>query len=153
MNNQFSKSNSAFTLVELVVVIAIIAILSGIAIPQYSKYIRRSVCENGKAVLVGAAQMLERYYAQNNKYKGVNLSQYGYHQAPIDGKAQFKIELSHPKIKESTEENPRAYILTATPLAGSKLNRMGTLSIDNVGVRNATGEFKNKNVWQGCGNI
>jgi len=141
------KSQQAFTLIELMVVVAIIGILAGIAIPIYGKYINKSVCENGKAVLVGAAQMLERYSAQNNKYQGANLVNFGYNQAPVDGKAQFKIELAHPN-------GPRSYKLTATPLVGSKLEGKGTLTIDNLGSRDATGVFKNNEVWKkGCNGL
>ena len=37
-----SKKNSGFTLVELMIVVAIIGILAGIAIPAFSRYIKKS---------------------------------------------------------------------------------------------------------------
>jgi len=137
------KLQRAFTLIELMTVVAIIGILVGIAVPQYQKHIRRAVCENGKEVLIGAAQVMERYHAQNNKYQGINLEQFGYAKAPVDGAEQFKITATHKTAND--------YTLTATPTA--KLEGKGTLTLDNIGTRDATGDFKKINVWNSCNGI
>lgn len=54
-----------FTLVELVIVMAIIAILATIALPSYLNYIEKTQCEDGKALLSSAAQQMERRRAEN----------------------------------------------------------------------------------------
>ncbi len=42
MNKYISKSNKGFTLVELIIVVAVIAILAGVLAPQYLQYVERS---------------------------------------------------------------------------------------------------------------
>ncbi|ENY9752782.1 type 4a pilus minor pilin PilE, partial [Pseudomonas aeruginosa] len=54
-----------FTLLEMVVVVAVIGILLGIAIPSYQNYVIRSNRTEGQALLSDAAARQERYYSQN----------------------------------------------------------------------------------------
>jgi type IV pilus assembly protein PilE len=59
-----------FTLIELMIAIAIIAILAAIAIPSYSDYIRRSRITEAIATLSGMRVKMEQYYQDNRKYDG-----------------------------------------------------------------------------------
>jgi prepilin-type N-terminal cleavage/methylation domain-containing protein len=60
------NAQKGFTLIEVMIVVAIIAIISAIAIPQYQDYIARAACEDGKALLLQAAANKERQRAQNS---------------------------------------------------------------------------------------
>ena len=69
------KKMSGFTIIELIITVAIIGILAAIALPAYQRYVERAACEDGKALLAGAANQLERQRAQNNgTYVGAALS-------------------------------------------------------------------------------
>jgi type IV pilus assembly protein PilE len=57
-----------FTLIEVMITVAIVAILSAIAYPSYREYIDRSKRAEAQSMLVEAAQWLERYYAENRTY-------------------------------------------------------------------------------------
>ncbi len=70
MGTGMSRSNRGFTLVELVVVIGILAILIGIAVPVYSTYRIRANRTEGKAALLEAAQSAERFFVRNNTFEG-----------------------------------------------------------------------------------
>jgi type IV pilus assembly protein PilE len=59
---------SGFTLVELMIVVAIIAFLSVVAYPSYVEHLRKGKRAEGKAALLKAAQVLERWYSDNNTY-------------------------------------------------------------------------------------
>ena len=60
--------NKGFTLIELMIVIAIIGILAAIAIPQFSAYRRRSYNSSAKSDARNLATALEAYYVDYSTY-------------------------------------------------------------------------------------
>ncbi len=62
-----SKS-SGVTLIELMVVVAIVSVLAAIAIPSYRSYLLRSHRAEAKAALLNLAAAQEKFYLQNNTY-------------------------------------------------------------------------------------
>ena len=59
---------TGLTLIELVVVVAIVALLGTIAVPSYRSYLLRSHRVEAKAALLGLAVAQERFYLQHNRY-------------------------------------------------------------------------------------
>lgn len=70
MLSKFHKSRrqKGFTLIELMIVVAIIGILAAIAIPQFNSYRRKAQDSAAKSALKNLATAQENYYATNNSY-------------------------------------------------------------------------------------
>ena len=62
------KQHRGFTLIEVMVVVAIIGILSAIAIPQYSDYVIRSKIPEATSALAGARVKMEQFFQDNRTY-------------------------------------------------------------------------------------
>ncbi len=128
-----------FTLIELMIVVAVIGILSAIALPSYQGYVRRTACEDAKGVLVGAGNFMERFRTQNSStYTGAVLGSYA--KSPVDGAAIFNIAVAIPTAT--------TYTLTATPVAGGVMAGTGTLTLAHTGAKGGTGALANG--WNNC---
>jgi type IV pilus assembly protein PilE len=74
INRQSMRKNKlGFTLIELMITVAVLGVLAAIAIPNYQQYIIRGNRADAKAILMEAAQYMERYYTTNNTYVGATV--------------------------------------------------------------------------------
>lgn len=70
---QLRMSQVGFTLVELMVVVAIIGILASIAVPSYTDYVRRGRAAEATSTLADLRVKMEQYYQDNRTYVGADL--------------------------------------------------------------------------------
>ncbi len=68
MLSKMRKGRKGFTLIELMIVVAIIGILAAIAIPQFASYRQRAQDSAAKSALKNLATAQENYYAEYNTY-------------------------------------------------------------------------------------
>ncbi|PMR80120.1 type IV pilin protein [Halomonas urumqiensis] len=63
-----TRRAAGFTLIELMIAVAVVGILASIAYPSYTRYVQQARVSEGVAVLMDVAGQLERCYTVNNTY-------------------------------------------------------------------------------------
>jgi type IV pilus assembly protein PilE len=122
---------AGFSLIELMIAVAIIGILAMIALPSYESYVQRTRRADAKTELSSLAQRLERCFSQFGTYlTGTGCSV---------GNGPFTTPEGYYSIAISNRTQT-TYTLTATRQgAQTKDSKCGNFTLNHLGVRGATG--------------
>jgi type IV pilus assembly protein PilE len=136
MKTYSDKKVQGFTLIELMISVAVIGILSTIAIANYSDYVVRASRADARATLVRAAQYMERIRTESGSYKPGGVLPTlgtGLNQSPDQGTAKYTIGIA-------ATSTAQAFTVTATPQgATATVDVCGNISIDNTGLKTFDG--------------
>jgi len=126
---------AGFTLIELMIVVAIVAILSAVAYPSYKEYIAKGRRAEMKTVLLSAQQWMERFYTENYRYDkdsadaNVALPDHLKVSPPQSGGKVYDIALGTGGDKTTRD----TFVLKATPAGAMSGDKCGTYSVDQYG--------------------
>ena len=138
------KTAQGFTLIELMIAVAVVAILGAIAWPMWQDYIMRSHRTAAKACLLEQSQYMERFYTQNMSYA---TSRDGDDVALPDGGCAA--EQAEYYTFSIADVDDTSYTLEAEP-QGTQATRdtaCGTLGVDQTGAKTKSGEADVSKCW------
>lgn len=134
-----------FTLIELMIVVAIVAILAGVAYPSYRDSIDKSRRAEARAQLMDAVQFMQRFYSQNDRYDQTNTSTPSAAALPAAlqvsprgaalGSQAYNIGFA------ANSPTQAGFLIQAVPRTGGPMasDKCGTLQINQVGRRMVVG--------------
>ena len=154
MNNKFMKG---FTLIEMMIVVAILGIISAIAVPSYTEYIRKGKRADAKVELLRIAQLQESYFVQNLSYAKDLTTGAGGLGLGADIKSEqdeYTIEVTATPGTCNGVTGANActgFTLTATPQGGQASDKCKEFTLSNTGAKdtpNASAGYDAKKCWK-----
>ncbi|EGF33956.1 Type IV pilus biogenesis protein PilE [Oxalobacteraceae bacterium IMCC9480] len=122
-----TSTRNGFTLIELMITVAVIAILAAVAYPSYVEQVNKSRRAEGKSAILQTASLQERFFTLNNTYSTTAKAT----------STNYGIQVTNP--------TPDSYLITATPnLTDAKC---GTLTYDQLGTQTVSGSADRAYCW------
>lgn len=126
------KREKGFTLIELMIAVAIVGILAAVAYPSYQQYLRRGARAEAQAQMMDIAARQGQFLIDNRAY-AASVAALGV-SIPSSVSSKYTIAIA-------TDAAPPTFTITATPVAGSSQasDTCGRLILNSAGAKSVTG--------------
>ena len=130
--------NKGFTVVELLIVLAVIGILTAVAFPSYQNHVRKAARASAQAAMMQIADREAQYLLDARNYvvtatalTTLNVT------LPVDVASRYTVTVT-ASDGTNTATTPPSYTVTATPIAGGAQASDGTLKLTHTGAKTRT---------------
>ena len=137
--NTLTSRARGFSLIELMITVAIVAILASVAYPSYQQYVIRSNRSEMEQFMLDVANREEEFLLNNRSYTnlaGLNLS------VPTRLQSLYTVTAVAATTCADTTINAPGYCITSTPVATSIQKNDSTLTLDSQGNKKPPDKWK-----------
>ena len=123
-----------FTLLELLITVAIVGILAAIALPSYFDQIRKSHRADAKSAALTVAVQMQRYFTERNTFVGATLGTGGVYPSTTSENGYYALSL--------TNLTANTFTLNATPAGPQVGDSCGTYTYTELGAKDVVSATK-----------
>lgn len=124
------RRRRGFTLVEVMIAVAVIGILTAVALPSYRQHVANSRRADARAAILSLAQLMERWYTERGTYVGATVGASGiYPSASPQGYYTMSI----------SAQDATTFTISAAPAGAQTGDACGSYTYTQAGTRGVSG--------------
>lgn len=134
------RPSGGFTLIELMITVAVVAILAAIALPSYQDYIRKSRRADAQGFLAEVAARQQHFLLDRRAYAESIIAATSATPAGLGLTVPASVASYYTfSIATDNTTSPPSFLVSAAPTGSQSAEACGTLKLDQAGVRTVTG--------------